>query len=210
MINEYYSPETNVLYLTVLCRPNDNFAKTETEAKSDSNDTPSSTKRPFEVAFGEPNNGDMLNGGHHSTNNNNNQNHYHAPSVSSDDLPTNSLPNIVGTLEALEYLKRAARMAKASSVADEAAVGSSNQYPHLPVAGVAVDSQQIVEMQSREHAMRMEVLQLQLQTAQFDRDAAEINKMIALRNLSVLAAAATTVQSKTPMTETGHNNGAAA
>lgn len=38
-------------------------------------------------------------------------------------------------------------------------------------------------MQAKEHALRMDILRAQLETAKLNRDIAEINKIILLRNL---------------------------
>lgn len=45
------------------------------------------------------------------------------------------------------------------------------------------DIQLIVEMQTKEHAVRMDILRAQLDTAKLNRDIAEINKILLLRNL---------------------------
>lgn len=41
----------------------------------------------------------------------------------------------------------------------------------------------IIEMQAKEHALRMDILRAQLETAKLNRDIAEINKILLLRNL---------------------------
>lgn len=43
--------------------------------------------------------------------------------------------------------------------------------------------QLVIEMQAKEHALRMDILRAQLETAKLNRDIAEINKIILLRNL---------------------------
>lgn len=43
--------------------------------------------------------------------------------------------------------------------------------------------QLIIEMQAKEHALRMDILRAQLETAKLNRDIAEINKIILLRSL---------------------------
>lgn len=43
--------------------------------------------------------------------------------------------------------------------------------------------QLVVEMQAKEHSLRMTILQTQLETAKLNRDIAEINKILLLRNL---------------------------
>lgn len=50
-----------------------------------------------------------------------------------------------------------------------------NKYTH--------EIQLIIEMQAKEHALRMNILQSQLETAKLNRDIAEINKILLLRNL---------------------------
>lgn len=43
--------------------------------------------------------------------------------------------------------------------------------------------QLVIEMQAKEHVLRMEILRAQLETAKLNRDIAEINKILLLRNL---------------------------
>lgn len=43
--------------------------------------------------------------------------------------------------------------------------------------------QLIIEMQAKEHGLRMDILRAQLETAKLNRDIAEINKIMLLRNL---------------------------
>lgn len=43
--------------------------------------------------------------------------------------------------------------------------------------------QLVIEMQAKEHALRMDILRAQLETAKLNRDIAEINKIILLRSL---------------------------
>lgn len=45
------------------------------------------------------------------------------------------------------------------------------------------ETQLIIEMQAKEHSLRMKILQAQLETAKLNRDIAEINKILLLRNL---------------------------
>lgn len=47
-------------------------------------------------------------------------------------------------------------------------------------------AKKLLNMHNKEHNLRIEILETQLQTAKFNRDLAEINKMIAIRNLDSL------------------------
>lgn len=60
-----------------------------------------------------------------------------------------------------------------SSIAANGALG--NKYSD--------EIQLVVEMQAKEHSLRMTILQTQLETAKLNRDIAEINKILLLRNL---------------------------
>lgn len=67
-----------------------------------------------------------------------------------------------------------------------------------PLSAADMQHQQLMEMQSREHSMRMEVLKWQLQKAKDDCQTAEINKMLAQRRLRLAAAAGSLQQPPQP------------
>lgn len=103
-----------------------------------------------------------------------NSNHFNGSAVLGDeDTPSLSINNVAATLDTLKMLK-------------------SGQFaPNVPITNGDDHSydygySKILEMQTREHAIRMEILQVQLQTAKFNRDVAELNKMIALKNVNGL------------------------
>lgn len=117
----------------------------------------------------------------------------------SDDQPSLSINNVAATLDTLKLLKNgqfATSVTKVSTATSNNSVdevGSSNADLMIcsngELNGGSVNSTRIfLEMQNKEHLMRMEILQVQLQTAKYNRDAAEINKMIAMRNLSIATA----------------------
>lgn len=115
----------------------------------------------------------------------------------SDDQPSLSINNVAATLDTLKLLKNgqfATSVTKVSTAtSNNEEVGSSNADLMIcnngEVNGGGVNSTRIfLEMQNKEHLARMEILQVQLQTAKYNRDAAEINKMIAMRNLSIATA----------------------
>lgn len=84
-----------------------------------------------------------------------------------DDLPFSPFNNPLTTsFDVLNLLRN-------SSFASNSAL--SNKYTD--------EIQLIVEMQAKEHSLRMTILQTQLETAKLNRDIAEINKILLLRNL---------------------------
>lgn len=92
--------------------------------------------------------------------------------LNDDDAPSLSINNVAATLDTLKMLKNG----------QFANVSTANGEDHSYDYGYT----KILEMQTREHALRMEILQVQLQTAKFNRDAAELNKMMALKNVNGL------------------------
>lgn len=92
--------------------------------------------------------------------------------LNEEDTPSLSINNVAATLDTLKMLKNGQFVNASISNGDD----HSYDYGYT----------KILEMQSREHALRMEILQVQLQTAKFNRDVAEINKMIALKNVNGL------------------------
>lgn len=92
-----------------------------------------------------------------------------------DDTPSLSINNVAATLDTLKMLKNG----QFANVSSATANGEDHSYDY--------GYTKILEMQTREHAIRMEILQVQLQTAKFNRDAAELNKMMALKNVNGLS-----------------------
>lgn len=89
-----------------------------------------------------------------------------------EDTPSLSINNVAATLDTLKMLKNG----------QFANVSTANGEDHSYDYGYT----KILEMQTREHSLRMEILQVQLQTAKFNRDVAELNKMVALKNVNGL------------------------
>lgn len=89
-----------------------------------------------------------------------------------DDTPSLSINNVAATLDTLKMLKNG----------QFANVATANGEDHSYDYGYT----KILEMQTREHSLRMEILQVQLQTAKFNRDIAELNKMVALKGVNGL------------------------
>lgn len=87
------------------------------------------------------------------------------PSVNDDSFSPFSNP-ITTSFDVLNLLRN-------SSFSTNSSLG--NKYTD--------EIQLIVEMQAKEHALRMDILRAQLETAKLNRDIAEINKIILLRNL---------------------------
>lgn len=85
---------------------------------------------------------------------------------SNDDLSFSPFSNPLTTsFDVLNLLRN-------SSFATNSALG--NKYTD--------EIQLVVEMQAKEHSLRMTILQTQLETAKLNRDIAEINKILLLRN----------------------------
>ncbi|XP_055320680.1 uncharacterized protein LOC129577496 [Sitodiplosis mosellana] len=87
------------------------------------------------------------------------------PSVNDDSFSPFSNP-ITTSFDVLNLLRN-------SSFSTNSSLG--NKYTD--------EIQLIIEMQAKEHALRMDILRAQLETAKLNRDIAEINKIILLRNL---------------------------
>lgn len=94
--------------------------------------------------------------------------------LNDEDTPSLSINNVAATLDTLKMLKNG----------QFANVSTANGEDHSYDYGYT----KILEMQTREHALRMEILQVQLQTAKFNRDAAELNKLMAMKNVNGLNA----------------------
>lgn len=92
--------------------------------------------------------------------------------LNDEDTPSLSINNVAATLDTLKMLKSG----------QFANVSTMNGDDHSFDFGYT----KILEMQTREHALRMEILQVQLQTAKFNRDAAEMNKLLAMKNANGL------------------------
>lgn len=92
----------------------------------------------------------------------------HNKSSVTDDLSFSPFSNPLTTsFDVLNLLRN-------SSFATNSALGN-NKYTD--------EIQLVVEMQAKEHTLRMTILQTQLETAKLNRDIAEINKILLLRNL---------------------------
>lgn len=103
-----------------------------------------------------------------------NSNNFNGSGVlNEEDTPSLSINNVAATLDTLKMLKSGQFATNVST-----ANGDDHSYDY--------GYSKIIEMQTREHALRMEILQVQLQTAKFNRDVAELNKMIALKNVNGL------------------------
>lgn len=122
---------------------------------------------------------------------------------SNDDTPSLSINNVAATLDILKQLKNGQFAASAkptiTTTNSNSLMDDMMNDGNCAVSGGGgsadtstndMNSKIILDMQNKEHIMRMEILQVQLQTAKYNRDAAEINKMIAMRNLSIAATAA--------------------
>lgn len=104
---------------------------------------------------------------------------------STDDAPSLSINNVAATLDTLKMIKNGQFSQNSSSTKMNA-----NLYQNGSGGGSNVDidetAKQLLDMHNKEHSVRMEILQTQLETAKYNRDLAEINKMIAIRNLGAL------------------------
>lgn len=105
---------------------------------------------------------------------------------SSDDQPMNTADVSTTTFEALNLLQNESM--------PNAMANAANSFHSIVMPSTA--QQVIIALHNKEHELRMEVLHQQLETAKFNRQTAEINKMIATRNLSVLASVPSGAQSE--------------
>lgn len=107
---------------------------------------------------------------------------------SSEDIPSLSINNVAATLDTLKMLKNGnfSSSAQSLSFANNHQDEYAESFNGTNGGGGSNDNncvKQILKMQNKEHIIRMEILQVQLQTAHFNRDAAQINKMIAITKL---------------------------
>ncbi|KAH8316228.1 hypothetical protein KR067_002553, partial [Drosophila pandora] len=109
--------------------------------------------------------------------------------LGSEDQPQSlaaaTLPNS-SDCQALE------RSSAASSSSNGAAVGTNNNNNNNNSSSLSssqnnFELRMFMEMQSKEHMMRMKILEVQLQAAKHSRDLVEINKTLALQKLQELA-----------------------
>lgn len=90
----------------------------------------------------------------------------------SDNLPALSINNVAATMDTLNMLKSQMN-------------GNKKAETHSPNSEHSDSSfKQFYDMQAREHLMRMQILQFELETAKFNRDTAEINRQIALKKFN--------------------------
>lgn len=100
--------------------------------------------------------------------------------TSSEDMPSLSINNVAATYDTLRSLQNG--QISISTTKQSKRKAEADSYDCSTISNGA--TRIFLEMQNKEHALRMEILQVQLQTAKFNREAAEINKMIAFRNYS--------------------------
>lgn len=93
--------------------------------------------------------------------------------------PPYTINNIAATLETLNAL-RSQFMSQNNPPSEiiTKKICSDNTSP---------DVKMFMEMQAKEHTMRMQILEVQLQTAKYNRDIVEINKTVALQKRHDLA-----------------------
>ncbi|XP_017123408.1 box A-binding factor isoform X2 [Drosophila elegans] len=106
--------------------------------------------------------------------------------LGSDDQPSTlaaTLPSVASDSQALERSSSSSNNGVAiagtatSTSANSMGGGSNNNF----------ELRMFMEMQSKEHMMRMKILEVQLQAAKHSRDLVEINKTLALQKLQELA-----------------------
>lgn len=98
-----------------------------------------------------------------------------------DNIPSLSINNVATTLNTLNLLKNERinlmtnKQISSSSQSNSYNSNKNDNNEHIKL---------LIEMQAREHTLRMEILRAQLETAKFNRDIAEINKVILLKQLT--------------------------
>lgn len=98
-----------------------------------------------------------------------------------DNIPSLSINNVATTLNTLNLLKNE----RINLLTNKHITGNhqtNNYSSHKTDNNEHVKL--LIEMQAREHTLRMEILRAQLETAKFNRDIAEINKVILLKQLT--------------------------
>lgn len=90
----------------------------------------------------------------------------------SDNLPALSINNVAATMDTLNMLKSQMNANKKDETHSSNSENSDTAF------------KQFYDMQAREHLMRMQILQYELETAKFNRDTAEINRQIALKKFN--------------------------
>lgn len=142
------------------------------ESSDEQSDGPSSSKRS--CLLGNNLTTATTNGKHYPTTNAN------------EDTPSLSINNVAATLDTLKLLKNGQF---STSVTKVSSSKTNGEYDSINNETISSETTKIfLDMQNKEHILRMEILQVQLETAKYNRDAAQINKMIAVRNLSVVTA----------------------
>lgn len=162
----------------------------------DNDDGPSSAKRPYSIVNSLSNASTFL-----ST-----KQQQPKPNGSSicvnggDDFPSLSINNVAATLDTLKMIKNGQFGHNNNTTNTNIQLnpayqnGNNTNYPNECSnkkededydASLAV--KKLLNMHNKEHNLRMEILETQLQTAKYNRDLAEINKMIAIRNLGALS-----------------------
>lgn len=98
------------------------------------------------------------------------RNHY--TNNSDETMPSLSINNVAATLDTLNMLKN--QLHDGSNLFDD----SSSKVDY---------SKEFFDLQRKEHAMKMEILKLELQTATYNKETAAINKKIALQKLLMIS-----------------------
>lgn len=127
----------------------------------------------------------------------NNNNHFDGMIASGSTLPTLSINNVAATLDTLNLLKnqmnnRKQRERDHRGRGDHhrrsgGGGGVSDDFDASPTTetnGGGGHLKQFLDMQTREHLVRMQILQIELETAKFKRDTAEINRQFSLKRFS--------------------------
>ncbi|XP_017073145.1 uncharacterized protein LOC108109211 isoform X3 [Drosophila eugracilis] len=133
---------------------------------------------------------------HHQQNNNNNeededgmkpvakrQRTSSGSVLGSDDQPTALSTSVPASSECQALERSGSSISNGVPIAGTASISNGNSS----TTNNNFELRMFMEMQSKEHMMRMKILEVQLQAAKHSRDLAEINKTLALQKLQELA-----------------------
>lgn len=103
-----------------------------------------------------------------------------------ENIPALSINNVATTLNTLNLLKNEGMNLLTNTQTNNSFNNNFNSHKNDGSTNNSNNDhiKLLIEMQAREHTLRMEILRAQLETAKFNRDIAEINKVILLKQLT--------------------------
>lgn len=159
-----------------LCRQKANQSICEVEIKEGNSSNDDLSNSNHQISIGEGNKKSMTRKRKRSLSQSNEISFKKFPSNQSitDAITPMSMSNMSATLDFLSTLK---------SRSNHGAYGKSNGEVLNDSNNNNKEIQLMVEMQAREHSLRMDILRTQLEASKLNRDIAEIHKLILLKEL---------------------------